>query len=134
MARKWIWKKWWVALWALVVAVVPSLAFVLPPFQWALLAGGVFGGMEGFALWDGARRIKDRQRRFLAPYPPLTYVARYYLPRWLVYLLSGALVGGIGVSVSANFPPEVRGATILGLFSWLVEHWEITFRDIPKPT
>lgn len=132
MSTPWIWKKWWVMMWAAVVVVLIVLAFVLPVRVWGLAATIGFGVPEGFALWHGARYFPHKHTRHTAPSSPLTYVTRYYLPRWLTYTLTGGLVGTIAASWFDMPRPLAIGA-LFALYSWLVEHWEVTYREIPEP-
>lgn len=132
MSDTWIWKKWWVVMWCGIVITLALLPIVLPFREWAAAATAGFGGPEGFAIWNGRRRFPDPLERYKAPYPPLTYVARYYLPRWLTYTATGGLVGTISAMWFSMPKPLGVGGT-LALFSWLVEHWEVTYREMPKP-
>lgn len=130
----WVWSKPWVVAWVVNVVVMAGSAAVLSPRSWAILAAVGFGSQEGFALWHGWKNFPVKASRFAAPYPPLTYVCRYYLPRWTTYTLTGALIGAIGTGATIGLPVPVRGAVPLALFAWLVEHWEVTYREITKPT
>jgi hypothetical protein len=120
-------------MWLVMTVMLMAAAFVVPVTRWWILAAAGFGIPEGFAIWDGQRRYPDRMKRHLAPYPPLTYVTRYYLPRWLAYTLTGGLVGAIGSSWFVTHPSPWLAAAVFGLFSWLIEHWEVTYRMMPEP-
>jgi hypothetical protein len=132
-SAEWVWSKPWVAAWTVNVISWCVSAFILDPRTWAYHAAGGFFSMELFALWDGWRRYPVKAERYQAPYPPLTYVTRYYLPRWLAYSLTGGLVGAIGVTVTVGLPPAIAAASVGGLAAWLVEHWEVTYREMPEP-
>lgn len=133
MATKWIWKKWFVALWAVNVTTMAALTFFLQPWQWAAVAAVALGGQEGFALWHGAKHFPNKSDRFRAPYPPLTYATRYYLPRWLTYAVYGSGTGAAGLWVTTGLPPVVRAGIVAGFYAWLIEHFELTYREIPEP-
>lgn len=132
MAESWIWKKWWVAMWCVVATALLASAFLFSFKLWAVLVTAGFGVPEGFALWDGARRYPNSRDRHRAPYPPLTYVTRYYLPRWLTYTATGGLTGAIGAAWF-GFPSPLAVAGVFALYSWLLEHWEVTYREMPEP-
>lgn len=132
MSEKWIWRKWWIAMWAVAFTALVVSAFIVDFKTWAGAAAVGFGVPEGFAIWDGARRFPNKRERYKAPYPPLTYVTRFYLPRWLTYTLTGGLTGAIGASWFGMPQPWAVGG-VFALFSWLIEHWEVTYDDMPMP-
>lgn len=133
LRQEWLWSKPWVAAWAFNVASWLAAIPLLSPFRWAIYTATAFFLQEGFALWHGLRNYPVKAERFRAPFPPLTYVTRYYLPRWLTYSVFGAAVGSVGVAMSAGLLLYVRGGVIGGLYAWLIEHFEVTYREMPEP-
>lgn len=128
MAKKWIWKKWWVLMWATIVPVGTTLTFLLEQPLTAIVPAALFGAPEAFALWSG----RGKSAR-LNPYPPLTYTTKFYLPRWLTYALFGGIVTSVGWVATEGLPLPARLAAIGALFAWLVEHFELTYREMPMP-
>ena len=111
------WNKWWVLLWVTIVAVLFYSAFHLPIRQWSGLAVLLFGIPELIGL----RRHKDSL-------PPLTYVARRYVPRFLVF----PLMWGFGFAATAWWLGATPGQTIIvaamaALLGWGNDHFDVTF-------
>jgi hypothetical protein len=111
---------WWVLLWVLVstglLCAIPLLTFR----QWTFAAALGFGVPELVGI---ARRGDSL--------PPLTYVIRRYLPRWLVFpLVRGALWAATAYWLSAS-PTTLVGVGAAGaLDGWLSNHFDVTF-DAP---
>lgn len=106
------WSGVWVALWAFNVLALAVLAPFLPMFHW-LAAFGVL-----FLLPElvGLRRHRDAL-------PPLTYVTRRYVPRWVPTALSCA--AGAWLCLLWPAPLFIIGAA--GMVGWLINHWDVTY-------
>lgn len=114
------WNRWWIAGWLLLVTGMTAGMVARAPFVvWAPVAGGLFGGMEGYGLVD----------RYDA-FPPLTEVCREYLPRWATLLAVGAL---LGLGTGTWMAPHDRWwlGFVGGLGGWLLAHFDVTYDDAP---
>lgn len=110
-----IWKKWWIVLWAVIFVGLVVSVFLLPFREWAIAATVLFGIPELIGLL-----------RKLDPYPPLTHVTRYYLPRWVTFTLIYALVGAVGAFwLGFAHPWKIGG--VFALLGWLTSHFDITY-------
>lgn len=114
------WSRAWVAMWAVSSCVLIGAAFALPPEPWAGLATLLFGVPEAWALW----RRGDR-------YPPLTFVATHYLPRWAKAGAIGFLTGAVGASW-LGFERRWLLGLLLGLHSWALDHFAVTHQTISR--
>lgn len=109
----------WNILFVCAFAVVAILLLFLLPFMpfktWSAFAAVGFGTFEAI----GVRRHRDRL-------PPLTYIARRYLPRWLTFVIIGAGVGVAGGYWFGFAHPLALGA-LFGLHGWLLNHFDVTY-------
>lgn len=110
----------WVVLWVwnvAALAVYAALHFPPRDFAASLLVGFLLPEMVGL------RRHRDAL-------PPLTYVVRRYVPRWV----PTAVTFGVGAWMAFAFLPVVEhpavvGSAIAGLVGWLDNHWAVTYSD-----
>lgn len=109
------WARWWIALWAIVAGVLLVSAFLVPFRVWSLATAAGFGSMESVGLL----RRRD-------PYPPLTYVLRRFVPRWLTFTAIYAYAGAVG-GYWFGWPHPWRLAALLGLLGWLTTHFDVTY-------
>lgn len=110
-----IWKRWWVTMWAVIFVGLMVSVFLLPFRDWAIAATFLFGVPELVGLY-----------RKLDPYPPLTHVTRYYLPRWVTFTAIYGLVGACG-AFWLGFQAPWRIGGIFALLGWLSSHFDITY-------
>lgn len=110
-----VWARWWVWMWALIFTGLMAAVFFVPFTTWAVVATFSFGIPEGIGLL-----------RHHDPYPPLTYVTRYYLPRWATFTTMYALVGSCG-AYWLGFAAPWRVGGIFALLGWLTEHFDTTY-------
>lgn len=109
------WDRAFVALFAVAaLAWLAAIPFVTPRV-WVLGAGGTFALLEAIGL----RRHRDRL-------PPLTYITRRYLPRWLTATLVGFFAGLAGGYWFGMAHP-IQLASLFALYSWLEEHFDVTY-------
>jgi len=111
------WAQWWIVMWAIISATLIALAFIMPFEAWAVCMALGFGVPEGIALL----RKQDA-------YPPLTYVTRQYLPRWLTFTLLYGLIGTIG-AFWFGFKHPGRIGALFGLLGWITTHFDVTYND-----
>lgn len=115
------WARWWVWMWAIIVAVLLPLALLIPFYRWSVVAAAMFGVPELIAVL----------RRRVA-YPPLTQVVHHYLWRWVV--ISG--IWAFGAAIYASWfltdPPLGWIAFGAGVFGWLTDHFNDTFESARK--
>lgn len=115
------WAPWFVVLWGVVAVTALVLMFFLPFKIWSIAAAVGFGTMEGVGLV----REKDA-------FPPLTFLIRRYLPRWLAFAAIYALVGGAGAYWFRISRAE-RVAGMFALLGWLTAHFDLTYdEELPK--
>ena len=115
------WAPWFVVLWLIVVIVAAALMFVLSFKAWSIVAAIGLGGME----LVGNLRSEDA-------FPPLTWVIRRWLPRWLAFTLIYGAVGGAG-AYWFHIAQAERVAGIFALLGFLTAHFDVTY-DKPVPT
>lgn len=114
--------RYWVGLWAFNVVALAALAQVLRPGAWAAAFTALFLLPE----MVGLRQRGDE-------YPPLTYVVRRYVPRWVpdfVTFAIGAWVGGLWLGIggqSRTEHPMVVLVTVASFVGWLTNHWSVTY-------
>ena len=117
------WSKVWVAMWAVNMAVLIPLAFIMALHTWLVLVLFLFAVPEIVGIkGDDA-------------FPPLTHVIHRYLPRWLTFVLIYGLVGAVG-AVWFRFTLGVawRFGGMLMLLGWLSDHFtEIYEKDRDGP-
>ena len=108
------WNPLWVFLWVCNVVALAVLAPVVPLRTWASLFAGLFLVPEMIGLV----RHQDSL-------PPLTYVVRRYLPRWLPDLLTFAAGAWLAWLWRADVPaPQIA---VAGMVGWLTNHWDVTY-------
>lgn len=109
----------WNVLFVCAFAFLAALSLFLLPFvsfkTWTIAAGGLFAVFEAIGL----RRHHDRL-------PPLTFITRRYVPRWLTFVVIGAGVGVAGGYWFGFAHPLALGA-LLGLHGWLMNHFTVTY-------
>lgn len=111
------WNRWWLALWATTVAVIVPLAFLVPFRRWSLLAAALFGLPEAVGLL--------RHRDSL---PPLTFVIRRYMPRWLTFTVMDGLLFAAGawwLGFGATF--SLKLGALGALMGWANNHFDVTY-------
>lgn len=106
------WSGWWTLLWGINVLALLVLAFHMDVEHWIATFMALFMLPE----LVGLRRHRDSL-------PPLTYVTRRYLPRWLPDLLTFA--GGALLAVL--YPTPWFWILDAGLVGWLTNHWDVTY-------
>lgn len=111
------WSRSWVAMWAILTAGLVVGAFVLPFRTWALAVALGFGIPEVLGVWTKGDR-----------YPPLTFVARHYLPRWLTFTLIYGLVGAVGATWF-GFPHPWRMGGLFALLGWFTTHFDVSYDE-----
>lgn len=111
------WSRLWLVMWVAIVAALLGAAFSLPFEHWALAATVGFGLPEGFALLKRADA-----------YPPLTYVTRHFLPKWLAFTLIYGLVGTVGTFWFGAQHPLRMGA-LAALLGWLTAHFDTVYSE-----
>lgn len=109
------WAKPWVAMWAVFTAALLGAAFFLPFAYWAGATVVLFGVPE----FIGVRHRGDR-------FPPLTYVVRRYVPRWVVDTVVWGFAGAAGGSWFGFAHPWRVGA-LFALVGWLTNHFDVTY-------
>jgi hypothetical protein len=113
-----LWKRWWVALWTTNTLALMSLIWMLPVEHWMIATTVSFGLMEAIGL------LKKKDA-----YPPLTFVMRRYLPRWLTQTAVWAYWGA-AVGVLLELPFEAwKLAVLTGLLGWSQDHFDIVYED-----
>lgn len=111
------WARWWLYLWG-VVAIGLLVALFFVPFRWWVIAAALgFGIMEGIGL-----------ARHGDPYPPLTYVIRAYVPRWVAFATIYAITGA-GGAVWLGVRRPWRVAAVVALLGWLTSHFDVTYDE-----
>ncbi len=109
--------RWWVALWAVnMVVLVGLLLSGARVSTFAAAAGPLFLLPEAIGL----RRRRDQL-------PPLTYVIRRYVPRWLV---DSTVFAGGAFAAMAWWPDPHRTVvmvTVAFIVGWLLNHFDTTF-------
>jgi len=108
--------KAWVVLWTAVALVLLSSVFAIPFGVWSMATLVSFGSMETIGL------LKKKDK-----YPPLTYVMRRYLPRWLVFTTLYAYIGGVGAYWFTTSVRPWKFAALFGLLGWLTTHFDVTY-------
>lgn len=78
-------------------------------------AGGTFALLEALGL----RHHRDRL-------PPLTFITRRYLPRWLTVTVVGFFAGLAG-GYWFQLAHPVQLACLFALYSWLESHFDVTY-------
>lgn len=107
----------WVALWVASCAALLALVPALGVWHWLTVALVLFGVPEVIGLL----RRDDA-------FPPLTFVLRRYVPRWLTH----TAVSGAWGAVSAywlGFPRPWAVGALLALYGWLGDHFDVTYDD-----
>jgi hypothetical protein len=111
---------WWVGLWAAnVVALAALLAVGVSTVAWASAFLVLFMLPELVGL-----RVRGDSL------PPLTYVMRRYVPRWVPDAVTWGVAGWMFVAwVLAGVAehPVIVAAMILGTAGWLTNHWDVTY-------
>ncbi|HLE81828.1 MAG TPA: hypothetical protein VJA25_11100 [Dehalococcoidia bacterium] len=111
-----LWKRWWVALWTANTVALMSLIWMLPPKHWMVATTISFGLMEGIGL------LKKQDA-----YPPLTFVMRRFLPRWLTHTALTAYWGAaVGVLLELPFPAW-KLAVLTGILGWTQDHFDLVY-------
>lgn len=110
------WARWWVLMWAVLAPLLVVLAFFVPFHVWLLATTIGFGVPEaiGVARTDA--------------YPPLTYVTRRYLPRWLAHTLIFGAWGTV-VSYWLGFGRPFAFGALFALLGWLQDHFDDVYED-----
>jgi hypothetical protein len=115
------WALWFVILWVFVVISVLVLMLFLPFRMWSIVATLAFGTMEVVGL------VREQDA-----FPPLTWVIRRYLPRWLAFAAIYAAVGGAGAYWFRVSRAE-RVAALFALLGWLTAHFDQTYDgELPR--
>jgi hypothetical protein len=115
------WAPWFVILWVLVVISVLVLMLFLSFKLWSIVAMAGFGTMEVVGL------VRQHDA-----FPPLTWVIRRYLPRWLAFAALYAAVGGAGAYWFRVSRAE-RVAALFALLGWLTAHFDQTYDgELPR--
>jgi hypothetical protein len=102
-------------MWLLIAAVLIPLAFFVSFGQWATAALIGFGPPEAIGVW--------RKRDSL---PPLTFVMRRYLPRWVTFTSVYGLFGSVAAYWLGFIHPFRLGA-LFALLGWLTTHFDVTY-------
>lgn len=109
------WNKFWVWGFALSMASWLLLIPFISAKLWLLGMGINFGILEGIGL-----KTTDDSL------PPLTYICRRYLKRWMVAILVGFFTGLAG-GYWFGFKHPLWMAALLALYSWGTEHFDVTW-------
>ncbi len=109
------WSRPWLVMWALLAPTLLVAAVLMPFRLWALLVALAFGVPEAVGVWHKGDRL-----------PPLTYIAAWFLPRWMVQTLVGFAAGAIG-AVWLGFPRPLQLGALLGLVTWALDHFGVTY-------
>lgn len=110
---------WWVAMWVAVSAYLLVSLFLLPFEVWSLHA------LLGFGVPELVGISVKRD-----PFPPLTYVVRRYVPRWLTFTLVYGFFGAAGANWF-GFRHPVRMGLLFALLGWASNHFTVTY-DRPE--
>jgi hypothetical protein len=114
------WKRWWLAMWALVVVGLIVGTIVLP---WQVfLPLFVFG----FGVPEAIGLMKDKD-----PYPPLTHVLRHFVYGWIAFPLLFGLLGSFGAKALA-FPRWWAVGLLFAGLGWITHHFVMTYLN-PDP-
>ena len=114
------WSPAWVVMWVVnMLALVGLELYGVAPVTWGSAFLALFLAPELVAL----RRHKDAL-------PPLTYVVRRYVPRWIPTAVSF----GIGTWLAVAWWPRVSHPllVVIGIASfvgWLTNHWDVTYSE-----
>lgn len=106
------WSRTYVVMWVVNIIALLVLAFVMDVEHWLAAFGVLFLLPELVAL----RRHRDGL-------PPLTYVTRRYLPRWM----PDALTFAGGALLAILYPVDWFWVIDAGMVGWLTNHWDVTY-------
>jgi hypothetical protein len=106
------WSRAFVALWVFNVVALLVLAFILPERHWVAAFGLLFLLPE----LVGLRAHRDAL-------PPLTYVTRRYVPRWI----PTALTFAFGAFLATLWHDQLFLVVDAGMVGWLTNHWDVTY-------
>jgi len=109
------WSPAWVAMWILFSIALVSAAFLVPFWSWLTLAGLLFGIPEAIGL------LKHKDSL-----PPLTFVVRRYIPRYIWFPLMYGAFGGI-FAFWLGIAHPTRWAAMWALLGWLTDHFTVTY-------
>ena len=111
------WSRWWVLLWTLNVLFLAVYAAYASAGAWfsAFLVTFLLPEMVGL------RRHRDGL-------PPLTYVVRRYVPRWV----PTAVTFGAGAFLICEWwgvtgARELEAVGVATMIGWLTNHWDVTY-------
>jgi hypothetical protein len=112
------WSGWWVALWvACILALVGLEVLGVSPLTW----GTWFLGLFLLPELIGLRRHRDAL-------PPLTFVTRRYVPRWVPTAVTFACGAWLAASWwQRAVHPMLAVIVVAGFVGWLTNHWDVTY-------
>lgn len=113
------WSKAWVLLWLVNVVVLAALAPFMVPRRWAAAFALLFLLPEMIGLL-----------RHHDALPPLTYVVRRYVPRWVPTAVTfgcGAWLAEMWVDRADH--PLLALVIIATFVGWLTNHWDVTYSE-----
>ena len=110
-----VWNRWWILMWIVVAAIILTSAFFVSFGTLSLMILFGFGIPEAIGIY----KKKDSL-------PPLTYVIRRYIPRWLTFTAMGAYVGAFG-AYWFGFKHIWRWPLFMGLIFWTINHFIVTY-------
>jgi len=111
------WLPAWIALWVWNVIALAVLAPMLKPGAWLAAFFVLFLLPEMIGL----RRHRDAL-------PPLTYVVRRYVPRWVptaATFAAGAWLAVLWLPMAAH--PALVAVGDAAMVGWLTNHWDVTY-------
>lgn len=102
----------WVGMWVACVVALAVLAPLVSLHVWVASFAVLFLLPELIGL---------RRRRDMLP--PLTYVTRRYVPRWV----PTALTFAAGAWLALLWPVPLFLVADAGMVGWLTNHWDVTY-------
>jgi hypothetical protein len=113
--REETWSPWFVTLWIIAILSSTIAFWVWSTRAWAALTGVEFMTLEIIGL------LKSGDGK-----PPLTYIMRRYVPRWLAFPLLYFLIGS--QIITAVLAGEVLiASSLVGFLGWTTSHFDITY-------
>lgn len=112
-----VWSPWFIALWVVAVGSSAIAFWLVSTREWAALTGVEFMVLETVGL------LKSGDGK-----PPLTFVMRRYVPRWLAFPLLYFLIGSQVIAAVEAGEPFVASA-LVGFLGWVTSHFDITYTE-----